>query len=255
MDGLYVFLYTYIFFFGCLVGSLVNMLALRWAREGAFLICRPYCPSCGKSLKLWHQIPLLGFLFLRGRCAFCHRQIPARYPFVELFCGLLFVLCFWVLGFHLLAANLCLVAALLLCVFLLDRESKRIPNTLVAAFLVPSGVELLLTHWTGVGIGLGERVLGLCALSVPLCLLSLWRKGAFGGGDIKLSAVCGFLLGARAILLAGALAFLSAGLVLGLRFLVKRVRKSDRVPFGPYLAVAIFMAKLCYTGILSWYLV
>ncbi len=254
MGWTYFLLYCYVFLFGCCVGSFVNVVALRSAEGVSFVKGRSLCPDCGATLRARDLVPLFSFLFLRGRCHFCHRQISFRYPLVEASCGVLFVFCFWQLGFHVLAANACLLAALLLCVFLLDMDTQMIPNPLVFTFLVPCLVELLLTHLTGMGIGIGERIGGFFIVSVPLLLLSYFIRDCFGGGDIKLVAVCGFLLGFRAILLAAFLAVVSCGIVSAIRLACKKVKKGDRIAFGPYLAVGIFVAKLFYSSILSAYL-
>lgn len=125
-----------------------------------------------------------------------------------------------------------------------------IPNGLVLAFLAPIAFDLFLTGFSGI-IG---RVIGFFAVSLPMLLLTCLIPDAFGGGDIKLIAVCGFLLGWKAILLAAFFAVVGCGLVSMVRLALKKVNKGDHIAFGPYLAAGILAARLFYTPIMNAYL-
>ena len=246
----YCLLYIYIFLIGCCIGSFLNVAALRSAEGISFIKGRSHCPHCGETLRWKDLIPVFSYLFLRGRCRYCRTHIPARYLFTVGACELLFVLCFVWFGFSLKALNACLLAALLFAVFLIDMQSMVIPNTLVLFLIVPCVFDLCLTGFTG----FWGRVIGIFAVSVPLLLLSLVIPGCFGGGDIKLMAVCGFLLGWGPVLLAFFLAVVSCGGVSMVRMAAKRVKKGDHVAFGPYLAAGIFVSYLFYTPLIEGYL-
>lgn len=242
--------YLYAFFLGGCIGSFVNVVALRTANDTSFLRGRSHCPKCGATLRGVDLIPVLSYLFLRGRCHACHARISLRYPVTELVSGGLFMLCLWQYGLSLEALNACLLASLLLCVFLTDLDTLTIPNGLVLCFLAPAALDVWLTG----GADIWGRVIGIFVISLPMFLLTLLIPDCFGGGDIKLMAVCGFLLGWRAALMAAFFAIVSCGLFALILLLTKRAKRGDHIAFGPWLAVGIFAAKLFYLPIMTAYL-
>ena len=250
MAGIWFLLYLYSFLIGCCVGSFLNVAALRAAAGESFVRGRSHCPTCGETLRVWDLVPLFSYLFLRGRCRYCHAKISMRYPLTEAAAGGLYVLCLWRYGLTLQTMNAWLVASLLLCVFLIDMQAMIIPNGLVLAFLAPILFDLALTGFSGL---LG-RVSGFFAVSLPLLLLTRLIPDCFGGGDIKLLAVCGFLLGWKAILLAAFFAVVGCGLVCMVKMALKKVKKGDHVAFGPYLAAGILAARLFYTPVMDAYI-
>ena len=244
----YFLIYLYIFLFGCCLGSFLNVAALRSVTGESFVKGRSHCPKCGETLGALDLIPVFSYLFLRGRCRYSH--IPFRYFLTETAAGLLFVLCFGWFGFTLKAVNACLLTCLLLAVFLIDMESLIIPNPLVLLLLLPGVFDMLLTGFQDIP----GRLIGFVVVSLPMLLLTLLIPGCFGGGDIKLMAVCGFLLGWGPTLLAAFFAVVSCGVVSAVRMAAKKVKKGDHVAFGPYLALGVFASYLFYTPILRMYL-
>ncbi len=147
-----------------------------------------------------------------------------------------------------------------LCVFLLllawaageDLKRRRVPDGAVVCIL---GVGLLC--WAlGVapkGLDLTDRLAGLFCVSLPLTVVCCLAPGAFGGGDIKLAGAGGFVLGWRAMLAGGALAFLSAGAVTGALLLMGRVSERDEIPFGPFLCLGMAAAWFWGEELALWY--
>lgn len=250
MEWFYLVLSLYVFVLGCCIGSFVNVAALRLPEGKSFVKGRSECPLCGAQLHACELIPLFSYLFLRGKCRSCKGQISPRYPVVEAACGFLFLLCFWWYGFSYEALLGCLIVSLLLCVFLVDAGTMTIPNGLVLAFFAPCALDLLLTGLDGIW----WRVLGFFVVSVPMLLLSKFIPGSFGGGDIKLIAVCGFLLGTGPVLFAAFLAIVSCGFAAIGLLVSKRVKKGTHIAFGPYLAAGILLARLFYEPVINTYL-
>ena len=250
MLWIYIVFYLYIFLFGICIGSFLNVVALRIANGESFVKGRSHCPKCNTTLKAYELIPVFSYLFLRGRCRHCGEKISIRYFFVELASGLLFVFTFWWYGFGWEAVNMCIAAALLLCVFLIDMQTMTIPNGLVIALAVPAVLEVIRTG----GEGIWGRVIGFFIVSVPMLLLTLLIKGCFGGGDIKLVAVCGFLLGYQRMLFAAFIGIVSCGIVSGVLLARKKVNKRDHIAFGPYLACGILLAAWFYEPVISAYM-
>jgi leader peptidase (prepilin peptidase)/N-methyltransferase len=192
------------------------------------------------------NVPVLSWLVLRGHCRDCGTGISARYPVVELLTGGLFALTAWRIGLHWpLPAFLYLVAVGVALSFI-DLDVKRLPNALTLPSYVVGAVALsaaaLLDHQP---IRLLHAGVGMAALYAVYYLLMVLKPGGMGFGDVKLAGVLGMFLGflGWGPLVVGAfLAFLLGGLGgVGLLLVGKAGRKS-RIPFGPYMVAAAFIA-------------
>ncbi|MDF0729198.1 A24 family peptidase [Pseudomonas entomophila] len=262
---------------GLLVGSFLNVLAHRlplmlerqWqdeAREvlglpgvahARFDLCLPasHCPQCQHRLRAWENIPLLSYLLLRGRCSACKARISPRYPLVELACAGLSLATAWHFGVSLAALGALLLGWCLLALALIDAKHQVLPDVLVLPML-----------WLGL-------VLNAFELFVPLAdalwgavagYLSLWTvywafklvtgKEGMGYGDFKLLALLGAWGGWQLLPLTLLLSSL-AGALIGLCLLrLRRASMGTALPFGPYLAIAGWIAWLWGDEIYASYL-
>ena len=250
MEWYYFVIGPYFFIFGSCIASFINVVALRAPEGKSFNIGRPACPDSGVQLRAYDLIPIFSYLILGGKCRSCKQKISVRYPLTELAGGLLFVLAFWRYGLSYEALNACLLISLLLCVFLIDLSTMTIPNGLVLAFAAPCLFDLFLTGMEGIW----SRVIGFFIISVPMLLLWYFIPGCFGGGDIKLIAVCGFLLGFEAALMAAFFGIVSCGLAAGFLLVTHRAKKGAHIAFGPYLAAGILAARFFYEPVIGFYL-
>jgi len=199
------------------------------------------CGACGHKIRWYQNIPVLSYLFLRGRCASCKTSISPRYPLVEVVTGTLFALCGWRFGITLTGALWAAFAALLICQFLIDFDTQFLPDSLNYTLLW-LGLIGAAMGWTGVP--LSSAVWG-----AVFGYLSLWLvyhayrlvtgKEGMGYGDFKLLAALGVWLGADyliAIILVSSLVGAVIGLTL--RFVGKLAHKDIPIAFGPFLAGA-----------------
>ena len=199
------------------------------------------CGACGHKIRWYQNIPVLSYLFLRGRCASCKTSISPRYPLVELVTGALFALCGWRFGLTPTGALWAAFAALLICQFLIDFDTQFLPDSLNYTLLW-LGLVGAAMGWTGVA--LSSAVWG-----AVFGYLSLWLvyhayrlvtgKEGMGYGDFKLLAALGAWLGADyliAIILVSSLVGAVIGLTL--RFVGKLAHKDIPIAFGPFLAGA-----------------
>ena len=194
-------IYFIFFWIGASVFSFVNVLIYRVPKKISFVGGRSFCPSCKTSLKPYDMIPVFSYILLKGRCRKCSSKIPVRYLFVELFGGILAVQCAASVpldesgaGIYLLKTVFLLITgALLTAVTFVDIDTMEIPNGFVLALACLGAVSLFLFP----EVSLPMRVIGCFAVSVPMLLLTVLIPGAFGGGDIKLMAAAGILLGAK----------------------------------------------------------
>ncbi len=199
------------------------------------------CGACGHKIRWYQNIPVLSYLFLRGRCASCKTSISPRYPLVEVVTGALFALCGWRFGITPTGALWAAFAALLICQFLIDFDTQFLPDSLNYTLLW-LGLIGAAMGWTGVP--LSSAVWG-----AVFGYLSLWLvyhayrlvtgKEGMGYGDFKLLAALGVWLGADyliAIILVSSLVGAVIGLTL--RFVGKLAHKDIPIAFGPFLAGA-----------------
>lgn len=238
------------FLFGSCIFSFLNVVIYRLPAKMNVVTGRSMCPACGHRLGALDLIPLLSWLFLRGKCRYCKERISVRYPLVELLGGLLAILCLYCYGANLRAAAAFLFLCVLTVAAFIDIDTMEIPFPLVVA----AGITGIVSCFIFPEVSPLERAAGMVCVSVPLWLLTLLVEGAFGGGDIKLMAACGIFLGWKFNLLALFLAVAGGGCYGIWLLAVKKKKKTDHFAFGPFLCTGAAAAMFAGDKILDWYL-
>ncbi len=224
------------FLYGIVIGSFINVVILRLPQKQSLIFPRSHCMDCGKRLRWYELIPIVSYCFLRGRCSACKAKISPRYPLVELLNGILFVLVYRKFGISLHGILYAAFASALLAGGWIDARTKRIPNA-ISIFVLLLGIGRILLQPAEVWF----RLLGMLSVSLPLLLLYLiTRGGAIGGGDIKLMAGAGLLLGPYLSLLAFALACIIGSVIHLFRMAVFHAGRE--LAFGPYLSIGCGIA-------------
>lgn len=244
----YIILYIMIFLIGISIGSFLNVCIYRIPEKEDIVFERSHCMSCGNVLKWYELIPLFSFIVQGGKCRNCKAKLSVQYPLIELLNGLLYVWIFIEKGFCPESILLCVCASTLIVISMIDWRTYEIPFgcNVIIGILGIVRIILDLTHWY-------NYVIGFFVVS-GLFLIIYWiTKGrGIGGGDIKLMAAAGLLLGWQNILLSLMIGSI-AGSVIHLTLM--KVQGKDRVlAFGPYLAFGIFIAMLYGNEIITWYL-
>ncbi len=259
----------YIFILGLIIGSFLNVVIYRVPLEISIAKGRSKCTNCGDNIKAYDLIPIVSYIILRGKCRNCNDRISFRYPIIELMTGLLFLSVYLIEGFAIKTILGIAVVAILIAISAIDFEHMIIPNGLIIA-MIP--VAIAYAIWDK-DITVLSRIIGAFAVSLPLFLIILLVPNSFGGGDVKLMLVMGFILGWQDTLL-GAFIGVVMGGVVGTVALIKRKRRKEldkgndgelevkedeserdtHIPFGPYLAIGCFIALLFGQEIISWYL-
>jgi leader peptidase (prepilin peptidase) / N-methyltransferase len=236
---------------GLIVGSFLNVVAYRLPRRESLVHPGSHCPQCNTPVKTYDNLPVLGWLLLRGHCRACGEQISPRYPIVEALTGVLAVAV--VLTKHSaydIVLGLVLVG-ILVPVALIDLEHRVIPNKIMlpaAAAAVVIGLALYPSR-------VSEQLIAGAAAGGFLLAFALAYPRGMGMGDVKLAAVMGLFLGryiAVAMLFAVILGTVVGGLIIA-RVGVEKGRKTA-VPFGPFLAAGGVIALLAGPAIVHWYL-
>ena len=242
-----ILLYIIIFLYGIVIGSFLNVCIFRLPNHES-LLPSSHCMSCGSRLHWYDLFPVFSYLLLKGRCRYCKAKVSWQYPIVELFNGIVYVIVFMANGTNLQSVVYCLMASALIVITVIDERTYEIPVEL-NLFLLGLGIVMCIidhANWM-------EHLIGLAAVSVPLHLLYLISGGrAIGGGDIKLMAAAGLLIGWKCIVLA-----FFVGCILGSVIHLCRMKfsKAEHVlAMGPYLSAGIMITALWGKNMITWYL-
>jgi leader peptidase (prepilin peptidase) / N-methyltransferase len=224
--------------FGLIIGSFLNVVAYRLPRGESIVNPPSHCPGCDAPIKPWDNIPLLSWIFLRGRCRSCATRISPRYPLVELLTGLLFAGVVVANGLDDDLAVLLPFAAMLIAVADIDLEHRIVPNKILVPMAV-YGVAVSAVVRTDM---LPELLIAGAAAFTFLLVAALIHPAGMGMGDVKLAGVMGLYLGAS-IAPALLVAFLS-GSVVGIGVMLKHGAggRKKGVPFAPFLALGAIVA-------------
>ena len=237
---------------GLCLGSFANVLIWRLPRNEQVVKGRSHCPKCDRQIAWYDNLPLLGWLMLRGRCRHCRAPISARYPLVETAGGLLAVGCLWWAGPTLTAGAAFVFLYLLGVIAIIDWQHMIIPHTLTVAGMVAGLVLAELA-----GPGLGPAILGLVVGGGAVWLLSegyrlLRGQPGMGGGDVMLMGMVGAFLGPWA---AGGV--LASGALLGTVYVLirggGRLNGTAKLPFGTFLAAGAALVLTVGPVVWTWY--
>lgn len=246
---------------GLLIGSFLNVVVWRVPRGESIVSPPSACPACGHPIRPRDNVPVLGWLLLRGRCRDCSSPIAVRYPAVEAATGALFVAVALRFGLGWALPAYLYLAAIAVALAVIDIDTHRLPNAIVLPSY-PVGVGLLaLASWNPGGPSdwpaLGRALIGSAAMYAVYFLLTVVYPAGMGFGDVKLAGVAGLFLGWvgwGAVLVGWFSAFLLGGVFsIGLLVAGRASRKSG-IPFGPWLLLGAAVGIVVGQPIWGWYL-
>lgn len=243
-----ILLYIVIFLYGIIIGSFLNVCIYRLPKKENIVTTRSHCMNCGYKLEWYDLVPLFSWLALGGRCRKCKTKISVQYPVVEALNGVLYIIVFAYYGVSVETVLYCLLASALLVLSVIDFRTYEIPFGINVFIAVLGGIRVItdLSHWY-------EYVIGFFAVSLILYLIYIITKGrGIGGGDIKLMAASGLLLGWRCNILAFVLGCIIGSVIHLLR--MKFTKAENVLALGPYLSAGIFISALWGEQLINWYL-
>ena len=254
-----------VFVLGAAIGSFLNVVIYRLPAELSILHPASRCPRCLQPLKPYDNVPILGWLWLRGRCRYCRQPISGRYPLVECLTGVLFVTAFWRFGITLQTPGYWILLSWLVALALIDLDTFTLPDTLTQPGLIlgiafQAAIAYAKTASVagvsqGLITGIGGAVLGLWLFDLITILGSAaLGQAAMGGGDGKLAAMLGAWLGWRGLLLSSFLACVMGAFVGGGAISLGVIRRRQPMPFGPFLALGAGIAVFWGESLISAYL-
>ena len=239
----------FVFTLGLIIGSFLNVCIWRLPRGESIIRPGSHCPACSSALGARDLVPVLSWIFLRGKCRICGAKISWRYPAVELCTGTLFLGGFLRFGLEWELAAALVFTAFLVAIAFIDIDHQIILDGMLMLFGV-SGVAFRL------GLGtpeLGSMIEGAAVGGGLLLLLAILSRGGMGGGDVKLAFTLGLWLGWPGNLLGLFISFVLGGLGSGLLLLFRLRGRKDYIPFGPFIAAGAWIALLYGRNILEWY--
>lgn len=237
---------TYVFVVGIVIGSFLNVVIYRYQAPIKVSQGRSMCSNCHTTLKAIDLIPVFSYLFLKGKCRYCHQHISLRYPIVELLTGFVFLAIYLKFKITIQTPIYCIIAAFLISAAFIDLDSMIIPDRTHIALIIAGILLIPFDHL------IKDRIIGLLIISIPFFIIAYITKG-LGYGDVKLMASAGFLLGYKLIIVAALLGIILGGII-GAISLLKGSDKKSEMPLGPSLIIAIFLALFYGQPLITWYL-
>jgi leader peptidase (prepilin peptidase) / N-methyltransferase len=241
--------------FGLAVGSFLNVVIHRVPRNESVLRPGSRCPHCGVAVRPWHNVPVAGWLWLRGRCAHCRAPIGLRYPLVEAGTAALFVAVAVRFGATAALPAYLYLAAVAVALALIDLDVRRLPDVIVLPSYVVGGALLLLGGHARAAPAL-RAVLAMAVLFAGYYALAFAYPGGMGFGDVKLAGLLGLYLGwlGWAAVAVGTFAAFAIGAVVGLGLLATgRAGRRTAIPFGPAMLAGALLALFVAQPVAAWY--
>jgi leader peptidase (prepilin peptidase)/N-methyltransferase len=251
---------------GASVGSFLNVVVYRIPKGMSLIHPGSRCPFCQTPLGPTENIPILGWIWLRGRCRHCKTPISWRYPTVEAGVMLLYVLSFGVLGWTPQAMTTVIFLSWLVALALIDLDTFLLPEELtqsglVVGALVQAALPWLMGEgswhhsWSFLVKGILGAVVGIWSLeSTGILARLVLKRDAMGLGDGKLLAMIGMWIGWQGVILTIFLASFLGTLGSGIGLALKQVQLGRPIPFGPYLAMGAAVAALVGSKLIQGYL-
>lgn len=252
---------VFIFIFGLIIGSFLNVVIYRLHRGEKFITGRSKCLFCGHKLYINDLIPLFSFLFLKGRCRYCKQSFSKQYFLVELFTGIIFSLIFLsifpnqsFINFETLALIKLLfwwiIASFLIIIFVYDAKYYLILDKIsIPAIFIALVFNLILGNNL-----LNFLFAGLIAGSFFLLQYTISKGRWVGGGDIRLGFLMGVILGFPNVITALFIAYVLGSIISIILLLNKQKHWGDKIPFGTFLTIATIVTMLYGDILVNWYL-
>ncbi|MBE6052855.1 MAG: prepilin peptidase [Clostridium sartagoforme] len=237
---------------GLCIGSFLNVCIYRLPREESITFPPSHCTRCGYELKAIDLVPVISYLFLKGRCKKCGDKISIRYPMVEIINGIIYLLIYLKFGLSLNFIFYSILTSLLIVISFIDLESKYIYSSTTIFGVIIAAVYIVIGLYTK-EINVVNNIIGGILGYLIIYLIIIITRG-MGEGDADIAGICGLFIGIEGILVALFVAIVSAGIVASVILLFKFKKRNEEIAFGPYIALGTIIYILIGKEILTLYL-
>jgi prepilin signal peptidase PulO-like enzyme (type II secretory pathway) len=245
-----LFIDILVFIYALVLGSFLNVVAIRLLNKESVAFPPSHCPQCSHRLHVHDLVPVLSYVFLRGKCRYCKTKISPLYPFGELFTALSIFFVYKNVGL-----SLELIPALLLTVLLVISVLTDIRKQLILDVVTFPFLGLLVVSRLFIGIEpFWHYLLGGVIGFALLLVVAIASKGGMGGGDIKLYAAIGVALGPQLTFLSLVLASFAGAIVGGVLMLTGIVKRRQPIAFGPFIFIGTLIAYVYGYDLWNWYI-
>jgi len=245
------------FIFGSVIGSFLNVCIYRMPRSMSIITPSSRCPSCNIPIRAYDNIPMLSYLLLGGRCRVCKARIPLRYPLVEFLNAALYVSVLWRFGLDWHTLVYFIFCSALVVITFVDLDFQIIPDRItlpgILIGLIAGSLLMPDPFMRNALLGFKASIIGLFAGGGLFYAIAVLSKGGMGGGDIKMMAMVGALMGWKSVLLTTFLGSLT-GAAFGITLMIfKGKGRKTKIPFGPFLALGTLITLFYGQEIFHWY--
>lgn len=255
---------VFFFLIGAALGSFLNVIADRLSVGKSIVWPSSHCPECRRSLEGRDMIPILSYLRLRGHCRYCGDSIPGRVFWVELGVAVLFTFLYSHYGFSWELGMVAFYCCMFIVLLVIDLEHGILPNRIVypgiiLALIVAGagsmfGFEMKGVADSGFRLWIVDALIGGGIGFGFLFIVALIFKGGMGWGDVKLAGLIGLVTGFPLVFVAMFLAVVGGGLLAGILLVTKVKKRTETIPFGPFLSLAAMATIFWGESLLKWYL-
>lgn len=237
-----------LFILGTIFGSFYNVVAYRLPKGESIIYPSSHCPNCNHKLKPLELIPIFSYILQKGRCVNCKQKISIFYPISEVICGILFVICYLSFGVSYDLIIALTFTSLLIIVILSDYYYMIIEDSVLIIFGILLIIEVFFIK--GIDILLISLLNALISFIIMLLLKLfgdfIFKRESMGGGDIKLMAVFGLMIGWELSIIT---IFLSAFIALPVSVFIMKTNKNHEIPYGPFLSMAALILYFSHIDI------
>lgn len=238
------------FIYGLIFGSFFNVLGSRLPNGESIILPPSHCNNCNHKLTAIELIPVISYIIQKGRCKNCGVKLSIMYPLYELFCGIVFAICYYKFGITKEIIIPITFISMLLIIIVSDIEYMIIPDEVLIFFGIALLIEILIIN--GFNSLLNSILYGLGAFFIMLLIKiigdHLFKKESMGGGDIKLMFFFGLCTNFANALFS---IFVGSIIALPISLIILKLKKTNIIPFGPFLSLGIMIIILTGIDIVS----
>ena len=242
----------FVLLIGLVIGSFLNVCIYRIPKEQSIAYPSSHCMTCGYELKWRDLIPVISYIFIKGKCRNCKEKISIRYPAVEIINGIIYLILFLKFGITIKFIGYCILTSILIVIGMIDYDTKFVYRS-TTIFGIVAGLTFILINWFVNRNGVIDGLIGGLIGCVVIGLIVILTKG-MGEGDIEIATICGLFLGIKGICVSLFLSFIIGGIVASIIIIFKIKDRKSEMAFGPFLAIGAIITMLWGPKILDMYM-